>query len=110
MHTAPPPCQRLTHRSIEKSKVVLHKHVCISGFTSGITADILEIDTLEACASWAGREKVQRSMLSVRDGPTAEQVVSLAFKGMLLQDRCASALRAEADNPVRLRDHVRMIP
>ena len=31
--------------------------------------------------AWAGREKVQRSVLSVREGPTAEEVVGLAYKG-----------------------------
>jgi hypothetical protein len=30
-----------------------------------------------------GRDKVQRSLLNVRDGPSAEEIVGLAFKGEL---------------------------
>ena len=37
----------------------------------------------------AGREKVQRSVLSVREGPTADEVVGLAFKGVLFFICCS---------------------
>ena len=44
----------------------------------------------------AGRDKVQRSLLSVHEGPSDEQVTGLAFRGVLVSHSCPAPAPAPA--------------